>query len=68
MIDDRIKAFNKKVANGKADTQIILGHHQDGVEAQIKSALDTISHLQGLLQKQVDEQGKQPTTESGIFS
>ena len=76
MIDERIKAFNKKVANGKADTQIILGQHQDNVETQVTKALSNIQELEEKLKQQVEKENKQKeaqqnntaTRESGLFS
>jgi hypothetical protein len=34
-VNDKIRAVNKKLANGKADNQILLGHHRDSMDKDI---------------------------------
>lgn len=35
--NDKIQAFNKKLANGKADNQILICHHKDSIDKEIKN-------------------------------
>ena len=48
-MNERIKAFNKKVAIGKADTQILLERHKNGVDAKFRHVQQEVEGLEDLV-------------------
>ena len=67
-VNDRIKAMNKKLANGKADNQILLGHHRDSMDKELKTVKKDVKHIEDLV-KNSPRPGNQSTDsdDDGFF-
>ena len=48
-VSDKIRALNKKLANGKADNQILLGQHRDSMDKEIKTVRKDVKNIEELV-------------------